>query len=114
MPEERKIEPGEIHEKFWERTVKEAFKTDFFRVIIELIKNAADSYTRLERKEKINPPFEIYFSLFCRKKDSPRIEILDNAEGMDSKKLKEALKYGTQTSMGKISMLRPALKKELD
>ena len=100
MPKERKIEAGEIHEKFWERTVKEAFKTDYFRVIIELIKNAADSYTRLEKKEKIRPPFEIYVTLFCRKKGSPQIEILDNAEGMDSKKLKEALKYGTQTSMG--------------
>jgi hypothetical protein len=99
-PEERKIEAGEIHEKFWERTVKEAFKTDYLRIIIELIKNAADSYTRLERKGKAKPPFEIYVTLYCRKKDSPRIEILDNAEGMDSKKLKEALKYGTQTSMG--------------
>jgi hypothetical protein len=100
MPEERKIEAGEIHPKFWERTVKEAFKTDYFRIIIELVKNAADSYTRLERKGKAKPPFEIYVTLYCRRKDSPRIEILDNAEGMDSKKLKESLKYGTQTSMG--------------
>jgi len=103
MPEERKIEAGEIHEKFWERTVKEAFKTDYFRILIELIKNAADSYTRLERKGKAKPPFEIYVTLYCRKKGSPQIEILDNAEGMDSKKLKEALKYGTQTSMGEDS-----------
>jgi hypothetical protein len=49
MPKELKTEAGEIDEKFWERTVKEAFKTDPFRIIIELIKNAADSYTRLER-----------------------------------------------------------------
>ena len=100
MPEERRTEAGEIHEKFWERTVKEAFKTDYFRIIIELVKNAADSYTRLERIGKAKPPFEIYVRLYCRKKSSARIEVLDNAEGMDAKKLKEALKYGTQTSMG--------------
>lgn len=38
--------------------------------------------------------------LYCRKRKQPSIIVLDNAEGMDSKKLKEALKYGTQTSMG--------------
>lgn len=100
MPEELRTEAGEIHEKFWERTVKEAFKTDPFRIIVELIKNAADSYTRLERRGIAKPPFEISVSLYCRKKGSPSLEVLDNAEGMDSIKLKEALKYGTQTSVG--------------
>lgn len=100
MPEEYKIEKGEIHEKFWERTVREAFKNDPFRIVIELIKNAADSYTRLEKKGSIKPPFEVIVKFRCRKKNPPSIEVLDNAEGMDSKKLKEALKYGTQTSMG--------------
>ena len=100
VPEEYKTEKGEIHEKFWERTVKEAFKNDPFRIIIELIKNAADSYTRLEKRENVKPPFEIILKFICRKKSPPSIEVLDNAEGMESQKLKEALKYGTQTSMG--------------
>ena len=100
MPKERRIEAGEIHEKFWERTVREAFRNDPLRIAIELIKNAADSYTRLETRESIKPPFEIFVKLYCRKRKPPFIEVLDNAEGIDSKKLKEALKYGTQTSMG--------------
>jgi hypothetical protein len=100
VPEEYKTEKGEIHEKFWERTVREAFKNDPFRIIVELIKNAADSYTRLEKKRKAKPPFEIITKFYCHKRSPPTIEVLDNAEGMDSNKLKESLKYGTQTSMG--------------
>jgi hypothetical protein len=99
-PEERRTEPGEVEEKYWEKTTLEAFKNDPFRIIIELIKNAADSYTRLEKKGKAKPPFEIFVKLICKKKKPPYIEVLDHAEGMDSKKLREALKYGTQTSMG--------------
>ena len=100
IPEEKRTEPGEVHPKYWEKTTLEAFKNDPFRIAIELIKNAADSYTRLEEKGKEKPPFEIFVKFYCRKKKTPSIEVLDNAEGMDSKKLKEALKYGTQTSMG--------------
>jgi len=100
MPKEFKTEKGEIHEKFWEKTVREAFKNDPFRIAIELIKNAADSYTRLEKKGNMKPPFNIIVKFHCRKKKPPSIEVLDNAEGMDSSKLREALKYGTQTSMG--------------
>lgn len=100
MPEERRTEAGEVHEKFWEKTVREAFKNDPWRIAIELIKNAADSYTRLEKNGKVKPPFEICVELRRRKNSPPLIKVLDNAEGMNSKKLKEALKYGTQTSMG--------------
>jgi hypothetical protein len=100
MPLEIRREKGEIHENFWEKTVREAFKNDPFRIIIELIKNSADSYTRLEKKGQAQPPFEIMVRVHCRKKSPPSVEVIDNAEGMDSKKLKEALKYGTQTSMG--------------
>jgi len=100
IPKEKRTEPGEIHPRYWEKTTIEAFKNDPFRIAIELIKNAADSYTRLEKKKKAKPPFEIFVKFRCRKKKPPSIEVLDNAEGMDSKKLKEALKYGTQTSMG--------------
>ena len=100
IPEEKRTEPGEIHPKYWEKTIIEAFKNDPFRIAIELIKNAADSYTRLEKKGKAKPPFEISVRFFCRKKKTPSIEVLDNAEGMGSEKLKESLKYGTQTSMG--------------
>jgi hypothetical protein len=100
MPEEYRTEAGEIHEKFWERTVREAFKNDPFRIVIELIKNATDSYTRMEKREIVKPPFEIIIKICCRRNIPPSIEVLDDAEGMDSKKLKEALKYGTQTSMG--------------
>jgi len=100
MPNEKRIERGEIHPKYWEKTVKEAFKNDPPRIIIELIKNSADSYTRLHKKGKIEPPFEIFVTIFCKKRSPPDIEVLDYAEGMNSKKLKEALKYGTQTSMG--------------
>jgi len=100
IPKEQRTEPGEIHPKFWERTVREAFKNDPMRIIIELIKNSADSYTRLYKKGKIKPPFEIFVKISCQKRSPPSIEILDHAEGMDSEKLREALKYGTQTSMG--------------
>jgi len=100
IPKEKRTEPGEVHPKYWEKTTLEAFKNDPFRIAIELIKNAADSYTRLEKKGRAKPPFEIFVTIYCRKKKTPSIEVLDNAEGMDSKKLKESLKYGTQTSMG--------------
>src|SRR3989344_241313 len=100
MPKEIRTEVGEIHPVFWEKTVKEAFKNDPLRIIIELIKNAADSYTRLEKENKIKPPYNIVVKVFCRKNNQPLIEVRDNAEGMDSVKLRDALKYGTQTSMG--------------
>ena len=100
MPEEQRIENGEVHPKFWEKTVKEAFKNDSLRIIIELIKNSADSYTRLGKEGKLNPPFQIFVKVFCKKKSPPYIEVRDNAGGMNSEKLKEALKYGAQTSMG--------------
>ncbi len=100
IPEEKRTEPGEIHPKRWEKTIIEAFKNDPLRIIIELIKNSADSYTRLQKKGERKPQFEILIKLFCKKKSPPLIEMLDYAEGMDSKKLKEALKYGAQTSMG--------------
>jgi hypothetical protein len=99
-PKELKTEPGEVHPRYWERTTLEAFKNDPFRIAIELIKNSADSYIRLEKIGNVNPPFDIKVKFFCRKKNPPSIEVLDWAEGMDSSKLKEALKYGTQTSMG--------------
>jgi hypothetical protein len=99
-PKEKRKEPGEVHPKFWERTVKEAFKNDPMRIIIELVKNSADSYTRLHKRGRAQPPFEISIKFYCKKRGPPYVEIVDNAEGMDSDKLKEALKYGTQTSMG--------------
>ena len=52
MPKEQRVELGEVHPKYWEKTVKEAFKNDPLRILIELIKNAADSYTRQEKKER--------------------------------------------------------------
>jgi len=100
MPEERKREPGEISRDFWLKTVREAFKNDPFRIIIELVKNAADSYTRLEKQGKASVPYEIFVRVYSRKNEPPMIEICDDAEGMDSGKLREALKYGTQVSMG--------------
>jgi len=100
MPEEKRTEPGEVDKGYWPKTTLEAFKNDPLRIAVELIKNSADSYTRLRKKENATPPFEIFVRFFCRKKKPPSIEVLDRAEGMDSMKLKEALKYGTQTSMG--------------
>ena len=90
MPKEIRTEVGEIHPVFWEKTVKEAFKNDPLRIIIELIKNAADSYTRLEKENKIKPPYNIVVKVFCRKNNQPLIEVRDNAEGMDSVKLRDA------------------------
>jgi len=100
LPEEKRTEPGEISRDFWVKTVKEAFKNDPLRIIIELVKNAADSYTRLEKQGKASAPYEIFVRVFSRKNEPPLIEICDHAEGMSSGKLKEALKYGTQVSMG--------------
>jgi len=100
LPEEKRTEPGEISRDFWVKTVKEAFKNDPLRIIIELVKNAADSYTRLEKQGKASVPYEIFVRVFSRKNEPPLVEVCDHAEGMDSGKLKEALKYGTQVSMG--------------
>jgi len=98
--EEKRVEPGEVDKTFWERTVKEAFKNDPMRIIIELVKNSADSYTRLSKKGIAQPLFKIFIELYCEKRRPPYVKVIDNAEGMESSKLKEALKYGTQTSMG--------------
>jgi hypothetical protein len=100
VPEERRTEPGEISREFWLKTVREAFKNDPLRIIIELVKNSADSYTRLEKQGKANIPYEIFVRIHSRKNEPPTIEVCDHAEGMDSGKLREALKYGTQVSMG--------------
>lgn len=100
MPKELRTESGEVHPDWWKRTVKEAFKNDPLRIIIELIKNAADSYTRLVKKGEAKPPFEIFVEISCKKKSPPSIKVRDNAGGMSSEKLREALKYGAQTSMG--------------
>ncbi|MEM3523404.1 MAG: ATP-binding protein [Thermoproteota archaeon] len=97
---EKRTEPGEIHPEWFKKTVIEAFKNDPMRIIIELIKNSADSYTRLQKRGEARPPFKIFVKILCRKGSPPYIEVSDHAEGMDSKKLKEALRYGTQTSMG--------------
>ncbi len=100
MPEEKRTEPGEISREFWAKTVREAFKNDPLRIVIELIKNAADSYTRLEKQGNASAPYEILVRIFSRKNEPPTLEVSDHAEGMDSAKLREALKYGTQVSMG--------------
>jgi len=100
MPKEKRTEPGEVHPDFWKKTVREAFKNDPLRIMIELIKNSADSYTRLEKQAKAKPPFEIFVTIYCRRRRPPSIEVCDYAEGMDSRKLKEALKYGTPISRG--------------
>ena len=100
MPNETKVEEGEVDRAYWRNTVKEAFKNDPLRVIIELLKNSADSYTRLRKKTKISPPFEIDLILNCKHKSAPSLIVKDYGEGMDSEKLKTALKYGAQTSMG--------------
>lgn len=54
----------------------------------------------MHKKGQIAPPFDILVTFFSRRGKPPQIFVLDHAEGMDSKKLKESLKYGTQTSMG--------------
>ncbi|MDD5331974.1 MAG: ATP-binding protein [Candidatus Nanoarchaeia archaeon] len=91
--------PGIITEKWWERTVKEAFKNDPIRIIIELIKNSADSYTQLEKKENIKPPFKILVEFSCWPRKAPFIKVKDFAQGMDSEKLEKALAYGAETSL---------------
>jgi hypothetical protein len=68
IPRERRTEPGVVHKKFWERTVIEAFKNDPMRIIIELVKNSADSYTRTLQKREMQPPFEIFVKLCCKKR----------------------------------------------
>lgn len=100
MEVEVRREAGEIHPQFWENTVKEAFKNDPIRILVELIKNAADSYTRMKKRGEISPPFRIFIEINLLTKNPPQITVTDHAEGMDSNKLKEALKYGTQTSRG--------------
>lgn len=92
--EECRREPLEMGDLWWKRTVKEAFKNDPIRIIIELIKNSADSYERLIQKGQTPKPFEILVKIFCSRGKPLHIEVTDNAEGMDTKKLKLALKYG--------------------
>ena len=90
--------PMIVSKKLWKNTVKEAFKNDPLRILIELIKNSADSYTRLIKKKNLKAPYKIQLEITCKQKNPPRVVIRDFAEGMDSKKLKVALKYGTPTS----------------
>jgi len=111
MPREERKEPGEIHPDFWKKTVKEAFKNDPLRIMAELIKNSADSYTRLEKEVKAKPPFEILVTVHCGRRQPPIVEVCDYAEGMDSGKLKEALKYGTPISRGEDTEARTSAEK---
>jgi len=92
-------EPLEMGDLWWKRTVKEAFKNDPIRIIIELIKNSADSYERLRQKEQAPKPFKILVKIFCSRGRPPYVEVIDNAEGMNSKKLRLALKYGPSTEL---------------
>jgi hypothetical protein len=90
---------GIVHPMYWKKTVKEAFKNDSLRIIIELIKNSADSYTRMYKRGEKNPPFEIFVRIRCERSEPPYLMVLDNAEGMDYEKLEEALQYGAPTSI---------------
>ncbi len=94
-----KRKPGVVTEAWWERTVKEAFRHDPIRIIIELIKNSADSYTKLEKNKEIKPKFKIIVELSCWPRKSPFVRVKDFAEGMDGKRLEKALEYGAQTSL---------------
>jgi hypothetical protein len=90
-------EQGKVHPKFFEKTVQDNFGSDPYKLIIELIKNAADSYMRLGAT--ISPPFEIFVEIDTRFKGfMPYIEVRDNAEGMSSDDLERALEYGAPPS----------------
>lgn len=66
--------------------------------IVELVTNSDESYSNLEKKGiKTNGVIEIYVN---RKKGGvcEKLIVKDYAEGMDAKKLLEAIKYGGKTS----------------
>jgi len=90
---------GEITHTWWKRTVKEAFKHDPLRILIELIKNSADSYTKLKNNKGVKPPFEILMELGCQQYSPPLISVKDTAEGINSRDLEKSLAYGTETSL---------------
>lgn len=87
-----------ITPRYWKRNVKEAFKNDPIRIVIELIKNSADSYFRLKERGEISPPFKIWANVRKHRGNPPFIEVRDQAEGMSYEKLKGALAYGTDVT----------------
>jgi len=90
-------EPGKVHPLFFEKAVQDNFGSDPYKLIIELIKNAADSYMRLGAT--ISPPFEIFVEIDTSVRGiMPYIEVRDNAEGMSSDDLELALSYGAPPS----------------
>ena len=82
MPKQTRVEKGEATPQYWDRMVRDAFKNDPLRIIIELIKNSADSYTRLHKNNVRKPPFEIVIKLSCKPRAPPAIEIIDYANSL--------------------------------
>jgi len=111
MRQETRAEKGDVHESYWEAQAIEAFKSDPMKILIELIKNSADSYTNFAKNKNVKPPFEICVTLHERRGKAPHIEVLDNAEGMNAKKLKDALEYGARTSQIDDSSARTSAEK---
>ncbi|MGC8651573.1 MAG: ATP-binding protein, partial [Minisyncoccia bacterium] len=104
-------EKGSIHPSFWKKQVREAFGSDPYKLIIELIKNAADSYIRLKNSNKMQPPFNIFVEIDAPfKKLVPILTVKDNAEGMTKQELSTALEYATITSIMDKSSLTSAEK----
>jgi len=64
-PREVRTEAGEFHPQWFKKTVIEAFKNDPIRIIIEIFKNSADSYTRLQKKE--NHPLRFLLRFYVEK-----------------------------------------------
>ncbi|PZR72789.1 MAG: hypothetical protein DLM73_12305 [Chthoniobacterales bacterium] len=96
------LERGKIHagERGLQLLAKQAVDS-VEKGLIELLTNADESYTRLEKNgEVVSGKIQIFIERHTKTKPTA-IEVVDYAEGMDGEEMKECIaKYGEDTSRG--------------
>jgi len=93
-PRRRKLRAGRRAFK----TFASVLKNDFVKGLVELITNADESYCRLERGGiQADGSIRIWIERHPRKLRT-RVRVIDQAEGMDDKRLEDSMAYGEDTS----------------
>jgi hypothetical protein len=102
-------EPIEIDPRQWRKQIKAGIGNSPIRILVELITNSIDSYKRLKDKGLVKPPVKVLVK-YIPTRESAWIEVKDEAEGMNYRKLMKSLKYGAAVSgLEKGSLVRGAM-----
>jgi hypothetical protein len=91
----KRKEPMPVDERFWRKATKDL---DAIRILVELVLNSGDSYSRLKQQGLGTPPFKIWVKYSQVVQYAGYIEVKDQAEGMNAQQIRKSLTYGAATS----------------